>query len=86
MLWSWRSTGKADWRFKGKLRSDLLAFDEDLHLTVKDEGVIDFFAFLDADVGGEFGYDFRGVEHVIAEYLTYERHDERRLGRFLRLD
>ena len=50
------------------------------------ERVIDLFAFFDPNVGGEFRHDFGWVEHVITEYLTDERHDERVLRGFLCFD
>lgn len=72
--------------FQGKRGSYLLAFDEDLHLAVENECVIDLLTLLHADVGGELRHDLGGVEHVVAKHLADERHDERRLRRLLVLD
>ena len=68
------------------MRSYFLAFNENLHLLIQNQRIVDFFAFLYTNVGSEFGNHFRGIKYVISEYLTDERHDERGFGCFFRLD
>lgn len=69
-----------------QLGAYLLALDEDLHLVVEHEGVVDLLALLHPHVGGELGNDLPGVEDVVAEGVSDERHDEGVLGCLLRLD
>jgi hypothetical protein len=64
----------------------LLALDEDLHLAVAHDRVVDLLALLEAEVGRELGHHLEGIEDVVAEDRGDERHDERVLRRLLRLD
>ena len=60
------------------------AFDQDNDLLIFGDCVIDFFSLLDADVRREFGDDFQGVKHVVAQ-RTDEGHDKCVLGGLFRL-
>lgn len=63
-----------------QVRGVRLTFENHLGGAVQENGVIDLLAFLDANVGDQFGRDFAWVEHVIAEHLD-EWEDEGVLGR-----
>ena len=54
-------------------------------LTVMFDGVINFFAFLNADIGNKLRYDLRWIEDIIAQRCD-EWHHKRVLGGFLRLN
>jgi hypothetical protein len=64
----------------------LLALDEDLHLAVAHDRVVDLLALLEAEVRRELGDHLERVEDVVSEDRGDERHDERVLRRLLRLD
>lgn len=53
--------------------ADLLALDEDLHLSILEDGVVDLFAFLGPHVTHILRRDFGGVEDVIAQHRMDER-------------
>ncbi|MNG32093.1 hypothetical protein D3C84_1180240 [compost metagenome] len=66
--------------------ADLLALNQNLNLTVFQNGIVDLFAFLGADVADVLRRHLRRVEHIVTEYRVDERHDKCRLGGFFRLN
>lgn len=66
--------------------ADLLALDEDLHLSILEDGVVDLFAFLGPHVTHILRRNFGGVEDVIAQHRMDEGHHECILCGFFSLD
>ncbi|MNP22702.1 hypothetical protein D3C76_1153860 [compost metagenome] len=59
-----------------ELLTVFLTLHQYLYLTIFENGVVNFFAFLDTRVCSEFGDYFGGVEHIITEYAVEKWHDK----------
>ena len=55
-------------------------------MPIENQCIVYFLPFLHADIGSEFRNDLAGVEYIVSEDLTDERHYERCFRGFLGID